>query len=148
MRRVPFALSALIVITLGCDGGSDGTSVDAGGGGGTMDGAMPSMEGIPCDVAEVLRDNCLGCHGDPPVAGAPMPLTTWEHIQAPAASDESVRVYEMMNVRINSETAPMPPPSEGALGDEDKAVLNEWLAASAPAATAGDSCTGPGTDGD
>ena len=153
MRRVPFALSALLVVVLGCDGSGDGsiTGRDDGGGGGGTDGGAATMDGIPCDVAEVLADNCLGCHGDPPVTGAPMPLTTWAQIQAPAVSDESVRVYEMMSVRINSETAPMPPPSAGTLSEADRATLNEWLGASAPAASAGDSCTGAdggvGTDG-
>src|SRR5436305_10248870 len=49
---------------------------------------VPSASGaLPCDVARVLGTRCQGCHGKPPLYGAPMPLATWADTQAVPPGD-------------------------------------------------------------
>src|SRR5690348_11464753 len=45
-----------------------------------------------CGVQGVLRANCQMCHASQPLFGAPMPLVTYENLQAPAVTNPSKRV--------------------------------------------------------
>jgi hypothetical protein len=98
-----------------------GETAGAGGSGGAGGGA-PSVEGIPCDVAEILNQHCWGCHTDPPKFGAPMSLSGLEALAdyAPAIRE---RLYDSSN--------PMPP--NGEMSEDERATLDAWLAEGAPA---------------
>ncbi len=104
---------------------SAAASIDAGEDGGA---------GLPCDVATVLK-NCQPCHGNPPV-GAPMPLVTHADLIAPAKSDPSRRVADLVVERVQSATRPMPPTTR--LADPDVATLVRWVSAGAPASSCND----------
>ncbi len=101
---------------------------------------------LPCAVDDVLARNCRTCHQAPPVYGAPMPLVNWEDVHALAHSDGKTPVYQMMGARIHDDKAPMPQPPNPRLSPQDTTVLDDWIAAGAPARSAGDTCGGGNDD--
>ena len=46
-------------------------------------GEVTAAAQLPCDVAEVLHQECLLCHSSVLALGAPMPLVTYAHTRAP-----------------------------------------------------------------
>jgi hypothetical protein len=97
---------------------------------------------LPCAVADALARRCTRCHQSPPLYGAPMPLMTWADTQAPAVSDPSKKVYELMASRIHDAQDPMPP--MGLLPAPELAVIDSWVAAGAPSS---DETCSTNTDG-
>jgi hypothetical protein len=87
-------------------------------------------------VDAVLQAHCRTCHQNPPLSGAPMPLMTWQNLQAPSHSDPSTPVYKMVEKRIHDDQAPMPQPPNPRLGAADLATLDAWVSAGGPAGTA------------
>jgi hypothetical protein len=73
-----------------------------------------------------------------------MPLTTWESVHFPSHSDPSVPVFQMMGRRIHDDAKPMPQPPNARLSDADAKTLDDWIAAGAPAGTAGQTCQDAG----
>jgi hypothetical protein len=152
-KRDPFASAQsrwwlavlLTLLVCGCSdeysAAAPGGAGGAGGGNGSGGaGGASTPEGIPCDVNELLAKHCRGCHAEPPRFGAPMPLVSLEHIHAPAVSDPGRAVAEVIRERLVDETSPMPP--TGEMTDDERAVLDGWLAAGAPA-YAGPDCDDP-----
>lgn len=90
---------------------------------------------LPCDVESVLARNCRTCHSSPPAFGAPMPLVTWNDLQASAVSDHTKKVYDLVAARIHDATRPMPQPPNPRLDTTDMATLDDWIAAGAPPST-------------
>jgi hypothetical protein len=151
---------AIALVACSDDHGLDSSGPD----GGTMDGTMSDADdglgpitdggrgstgstGLPCEVEEVLISGCRDCHGDPPRWGAPMALMTWEDTQLPSVTDSTVPVHEMMTLRLNAATDPMPPSRNDEMTDEEKAILSAWLDDGAPAAAAADTCAPDGDAG-
>jgi hypothetical protein len=122
---------------------------DGNGNGSSSNGAGDELAatGLPCDVAEALSAACVECHGDELRFGAPMPLTSYDALQAPAPTDESRATWELVGERIHSTTDPMPPaPFE--LDPEHEAALTAWVEAGAPVADEGQQCAfDPGSGG-
>lgn len=99
--------------------------------------------GLPCDVEQVLADNCQSCHAAEPRYGAPMPLMTWEDVQAASVTDPTQTVAERMLVRVADGS--MPP--SGELSPDELETLTHWLGHSAPRAGAGEGCGAGGDAG-
>lgn len=116
----------------------------------TSEGGTSSTTGavgeLPCDVSTVLAKNCQSCHGSPTTYGAPMPLMTYADLTAPAKSDATKKVYELVETRIHDDAQPMPQPPNARLDATSTATLDSWIAAGAPSSasgcTTGDSGTG------
>jgi hypothetical protein len=151
MFRSALALAAVtsVLVLAGACGGSTNVGpsksgpIDLDGGVG-----QTGPSGLPCDVDEILAQNCRKCHSAPPQYGAPMPLMTWENLHARAVSDETKKVYELAAFKIGNDAAPMPPPPNVRLSTEDQKTLTDWVAAGAPRGP--DTCentTGPTTHG-
>jgi hypothetical protein len=102
---------------------------------------------LPCEVDAVFAAHCRECHAAVPQYGAPMPLMTWEDLHAPAKSDPSKLVYQLVETRIHDDQAPMPQPPNPRLDDATSAVLDTWIAAGAPAKTGTDACSDAGQGG-
>src|SRR5262245_31352854 len=98
---------------------------------------------LPCDVDEVLAGHCQQCHGATPQFGAPMPLVTYADLVAPAKTDPSKKVFELVEARTHDTKAPMPQPPNPALGAADQKTIDDWVAAGAPAGNGG--CGGGST---
>jgi Copper type II ascorbate-dependent monooxygenase, C-terminal domain len=107
---------------------------------------------LPCAVSKVLATNCQSCHAAKPIAGAPMPLMTHADLHKPAVTRPSMKVYQLVKIRVHDAMRPMPPTTQ--LAPADVAALDGWIdngAKSAPAKEA-TSCSAsvpssPGTTG-
>jgi mono/diheme cytochrome c family protein len=106
-------------------------------------GASRVPSGIPCDVAALLADACVSCHGATPTAGAPLSLMTYDDLAAPYESAPDMTIAEVALLRMKSTKRPMPPTAR--LDDDRVAVLERWVAAELPRG----SCAEPdaGVDG-
>lgn len=78
-----------------------------------------------CGVLQVMQSDCQVCHGSQPVAGAPMPLVSYDDFMKPAVSDPSRKVYELVEQRTHDEKRPMPP--AGVLPADKLAPLEAWI---------------------
>lgn len=136
MRRVFLSglwLVPMLVWACGGDGSARPGYFGYGGSGGSGANA-----GIPCDVADILKAKCQSCHGAKPAYGSPMPLMTAGDFAAPAKTNTSKTVAELVQERIHDMAKPMPPaPSE--LDPTSLATLDAWLSAGAPASK--DTCS-------
>ncbi len=119
------------------DGGASGAS---GGSGGTGAVAAASASGLPCDVAQVLQSSCVGCHSNPPVGGAPMPLETYADLTAPARSNPSESVAALCVTRMSA--ASMPPPPAAPATPAQVATIQNWVTAGMPQGSCGGSSDG------
>lgn len=136
-------------------GGSSAVDVGPQGDGGTGPGTLPDgapapptpeeTKGIPCEVGKVLADNCISCHASTPQFGAPMPLVTYADLVAPAKSDPSKKVFELIGDHINGIAGIMPPPPNEPLTPAEKRTLGAWLDEGAPRVE--DVCQTPTGDG-
>jgi hypothetical protein len=104
---------------------------------------VAGSNGLPCPVNDVLARNCRVCHGASPIGGAPMSLVTADDLHAPARSDPTKKVYEMVGRRTHDPHRPMPP--SRPLAAADLQILDDWIAAGAPRSAA--TCAPPSTDG-
>jgi hypothetical protein len=132
-RFTPLLLSSLTLLAwasgTGCGGdGATATATSTG----TGTGGAEATD-LPCDVDAVLEANCRSCHGATPTFGAPMPLVTLANLNAPALSDASRKVYELVGTRTHDDAHPMPQPPAARLGTADQKVLDDWIAAGAKA---------------
>jgi hypothetical protein len=124
--------------TAGSPGGIAGGGSNVGTAG---TGVVPTL-GVPCGVAEAVSNNCTSCHGTELKAAAPMPLMTYADFQAPAKSDATRKVYELVRERINhADTIRlMPPPGVGTMSAEHLGTMNAWLDAGAVGAMGAAAC--------
>lgn len=85
-----------------------------------------------CNVAPIFQSKCQTCHGEQLVAGAPMPLTSWEDTQGTSRSGDPL--IQTIKGRING-TIPgvsqMPPPPT-SLDSSELDLLNQWIDNGAP----------------
>jgi hypothetical protein len=116
------SLAISLILSTACNAAPTGDPTDAG----TNTGA----NGLPCDVDRVLETRCRSCHGPTPLFGAPMSLVNWADLHAPAKTDPSKPVLEMVALRIADSARPMPP--TGDLSSADRAALEGWIAAGGP----------------
>ena len=100
IRNVALALAVLAVVLASVACSSESASGSAG--------VVPAL---PCAVDAVLVASCQKCHSSPPQFGAPMPLVTYADLQAPARSNPSQKVYEVVETRIHDTAAPMRMPA-------------------------------------
>lgn len=115
----------------GLIGGSGGYGAgNAGGSGGSGGSGGADQTGVPCDVATVIANQCLVCHGTKPAKGVPISLVTYEDLTAPSAADSSKMIIERSVFRMGNAGAPMPP--SGAAAAADIAVLQAWIDAGVP----------------
>ncbi len=118
----------------GSNNGMQGAVGAAGANGGAVTPAV--ADGVPCDVAQVVSARCTGCHQTTPKFGAPMPLMTFADFHAPAHSNATRMVYQVIPERINP-TDPakrMPPTSVPALTAAENMTIAQWVAGGAMAA--------------
>ncbi len=108
------------------------------GSGGTNTGAQTDL---PCDVASVLANNCLGCHGDPPSGGAPISLVTYDDLIATNSS--GITYAQRALTRMTATSSPMPPAGSASVSAADIATFQAWVTAGTPMGTCG---TTTGTD--
>src|SRR5579863_628663 len=67
------------------------------------------VEGLPCDVNQLLVTRCQSCHSSPPVAPSPMSLVTYANLIAPALIDMTKTYAQESVLRMQNTGMPMPP---------------------------------------
>jgi hypothetical protein len=138
------ALAACYVGPLAEEGGAGarpGSDVGTDASTATDGGASVGQTGLPCDVEAVLKRNqCLNCHGASLSLGAPMPLLGHGDLKAPAKSDASKTVAELMVLRMRDASKPMPP--SGIAPAADTKIVESWIAAGYPKGSCGQSPMG------
>jgi hypothetical protein len=78
----------------------------------------------------VLDSRCTACHNEGKVAGAPMTLKTYADLQAPAFSDNTKKVFQVVGVRVHDTVKPMPPQEK--LTADQLSSIDTWVAAGGP----------------
>jgi hypothetical protein len=115
--------------------------------GGGVCGPLPATGDIPCEVFKVIHGVCNRCHQDPPLAGSPWPLLTYEDTQIPYDTEGTLRYQRMKEVIQPSGSPHMPFASNiiivPPLTDDQFATLDAWLACPTPTAQ-GQGCECPG----
>ncbi|MBX3223104.1 MAG: peptidylglycine alpha-amidating monooxygenase [Labilithrix sp.] len=137
-----FVVPCVLVLTGACGGGSSAGPSKSGpldGDGGGVGTAGPV--GLPCDVDKVLAQHCRDCHASPPQFGAPMPLATWEDLDAPSRSDPERKVRDFVAARVSDDGKPMPPPPNARPTAAEQKTIADWVAAGAPRGP--DTCDNP-----
>jgi hypothetical protein len=84
-----------------------------------------------CGVKRTLDSNCTACHNEQKTAGAPMSLKKYDDLIAPAVSDATKKVYQVVGVRVHDTVKPMPPQQK--LTADQLTGIDQWVAAGAPA---------------
>ena len=144
--------TTLVLLSVGCgdlgaNSGQAGLNPSYGGNGGSGAGgsgpaSCPSGV-VPGSVQAIMQKNCTACHGTQLLAGAPMPLVSWNDLQQPAKTNPSKKVYELVHARMSDAQKPMPP--QGQLSAAEVATIGNWVAAGAP--QCGFASTGAGGSG-
>lgn len=120
MRKL-LATMALLGLLVGCPG-QDDPGPDT----------QIALEGIPCEVSDVIGRRCIRCHAEDPMFGAPMSLTSAADFAEPSRTPgESVAVRALDRISAEDDYR-MPPASQDPLSAEDMAALEGWLRAGAP----------------
>lgn len=118
--------------------GGTGGSGGAGGTGGTMCSGDPESGDIPCDVHAILEANCLTCHNENHVMGAPIDLLACERFHEIDCDDVKTR-FQKARDYVESDFMPL----GTDLTPADKQTLLDWLDACAPCQPAGMGCGAP-----
>ena len=98
---------------------------------------------IPCEVQDALAAHCWSCHSDPVQFGAAMPLATLEDFRVPGVTDPTVSVADLVLARVVDTDRPMPPDS--SIDDEDRGIIESWIADGMPGEPAAE-CEGVADD--
>ncbi len=104
----------------------------------------PEAEALPCAIARIVAERCQECHSATPVAGAPMALVSAADFRAPAKSDPSRSVGQLVLERLANDHDPMPPTPRPRVEGAELATLTAWIESGAPK---GEACDGPLPDG-
>jgi hypothetical protein len=122
----------------GGTGGSSAIGISGSGGSGSSGTGSGGSSGptvasdLPCDVASLLSSKCLSCHGTRLAGGAPMSLTNYAQLTAPAISDSSKTMAVVAVSRMMDTANPMPPPGYPAATSTEVAALQNWISAGYP----------------
>jgi hypothetical protein len=111
-----------------------GAALPTAGTGSPGDVTQPQAGVLPCGVSKTLAAQCQTCHAATPIAGAPMPLMTQADFHKMAVTKPTMKVYQVVKLRIHDTMRPMPPTTQ--LAAADMTAFDTWLDAQAPSATA------------
>lgn len=90
--------------------------------------------GMPCDVLQVLKENCQSCHGEPLKNNATVRLLTRADLMAQSSLYPDQRVADRVIVRMGSSGGQqMPPVPTSAVSLSDQFKVLNWVNAGMPA---------------
>lgn len=93
--------------------------------------------GLPCDVQQVIENQCIACHLGTTSAPA---LLTYEDLVKPSPADAKKSVAQRCVDRMNDATSPMPPAPAAPSSAADIQTITRWIAAGLPR---GETCGDP-----
>jgi hypothetical protein len=98
-------------------------------------GPQPPAEGLPCDVADIVSNKCVTCHGQPLANAAPMSLRTRDDFAAMSTMYPGQTIAERCLARMQMTDTPMPPVSWPVVTNAEQATFSAWVDAGLPAGT-------------
>lgn len=101
-------------------GGSDAAVVGATGG--------AALQGLPCDVADLLASHCLSCHGASLAGGATVRLNSAEALRTMGAGST---LAQLSITRMRASSSPMPPVG-ARVPSVEVAAFETWVQAGMP----------------
>jgi hypothetical protein len=107
-------------------GGADVAQGTGGSASGTAGGAL--LDGMPCEVADLLTKYCLSCHGATLAGGATVHLTSAAELRAQRSG---TTVAELSLTRMRATSTPMPPAGNRVTSAEI-AQFESWIQAGMP----------------
>lgn len=110
------------------DSTASGGSVGSTGTGGSASTTTVASD-LPCDVVTLLANKCASCHGPHPAGGAPMSLTNYAQMKAPAISDPTKTMAVVAVARMMNTTTPMPPVAYPQATSAEISAVQSWISA-------------------
>ena len=138
MRKTRTGTLALVLLFGGCEGplpADDGGAGLAEASGADGQGTAPPDRGLRpdsridwCAARAILQENCVPCHGAPPLVG-PVSLVTVDDLRRWSMNGGKY-VYELVRERIHDARWPMPPLVwNDPLTPDEMGTLDAWIAA-------------------
>ncbi|MCA9601680.1 MAG: hypothetical protein KC417_06640 [Myxococcales bacterium] len=132
----PSALSLCLAIAgfaAGCaaDGVTTGETYGFGAGG-----KADGIDGLPCDISDILVGHCVKCHSGP-AARKGVHLDSYAGVTAALPSDATKLVAVRAFERMTSTTNPMPPFGQNPVSATDAMAFASWVNAGMPATGCG-----------
>jgi hypothetical protein len=97
----------------------------------------PGLDGLPCDVRDVLANACTVCHSNPPTSNAPQAFVSRMDFLLPSSVDGQ-NLGERSEARLHDAVRPMPPLSEPPASAAQIATLDNWFVGGMPAGSCGE----------
>jgi hypothetical protein len=95
------------------------------------DAAMSDSE-LPCEIRDLLKMHCQGCHSAQSKTG--VSLMTYANLMAPTKSDPTIVVWKRALERMSSSDRPMPPSGKGTpVSADEVAAFAAWVDQGVPA---------------
>lgn len=95
---------------------------------------------MPCEIENIVKARCHTCHGARPIGGAPMSLLDASIFQSDYTvkstqqlMGQTMKLRDLVRIRLNGEYGVLKMPQGNPLPPADLALMNQWLAAGAPA---------------
>lgn len=110
-----------------------------------VDAGSAALLKLPCEIEAIVKDKCGTCHGADP--SAPMSLVTATDFQARAGDNRAMYLTAQTKINETDPRKAMPPASDDPLTESEKATLNAWFDAKAPAASSDKACATPDAGG-
>lgn len=155
-QQVTSSCAGVCSAGLVCDEATGRCVVDpstSGGGaatGGGSGGGSQAAGDLPCDVAQLLDDSCLSCHGATLSGGATVRLVSRADLAAASYVDGTQSLAQRSVVRMRQQTSAMPPAPASLVPEARIAAFEAWVNAGLPAGScqaASDAGTGGGAGG-
>lgn len=80
----------------------------------------PTVVSYEANIKQIMGNNCVGCHNDPPVNGAPFALDTYDRVRDRTENGNLIAVMK----RQTGESAAMPP--TGRLPQATIDLIEQW----------------------
>ncbi len=122
LKRARIGACVLAWVVTACGGGSKTHQEDA------AVVVSPPAGDLPCDVAAVVEQHCVMCHGTMLQAGAPVHL---QHASDFAAEREGTTVGQIALMLVRSPVRTMPPPPNPRISDAELATLQAFVSGGA-----------------
>jgi mono/diheme cytochrome c family protein len=129
------ALAASAGLGVGCGGTGDLTITGGTGGSTGSSGTGASESGLPCNVYDVLNNDCGSCHGSPLAGGATVPLLSYAALTAKSPTQPTLTVAEVAVQRMQNGT--MPPKPAAMVAAADIQVVADWVSGGMQMGTCG-----------
>ena len=116
MKKILYIIS-ICAFVMSCTNASEDDLIDST--------PLPDLVTYVDDVKSIIDNNCINCHSDPPVNGAPIPLVTYEQVE------HAVLNHNLIG-RISGSSGPLMPQGGPKLPQNLIDIITQWQADGLP----------------